>query len=488
MRSRVVAAAASACLLAGSGCDYWKNMTGSKSLDRAALLSLTVRDAWTKEPVRATCVDSALDFQETTDAKSGLIRREAAPTGRYSLRCFTDGDPSYFDGSARLDLGPGDSASSVIELARRPGELTWYPGEPGRQVEIWAPDGVLGRVPEKVALQASPSDPDKTMFSYEWYRDSTLVSRTNSASLVLSLGAADTGTKVFSVKVTATPPGHNRYLVGASSNPIEFQRNRKPVFTLDYPEDHVFRAACDEKEMHLIYTAVDSDGVCRSIRFSTLDATSAMGKLDTTLACIGPPGGLLTIPLFNVTRNLPVAPHPDRFKVSVLDDNGETSDSILKFSTIGNLETRITRIERTPKDRIYTTTDLVVTVAAHDSDSQLTSLLLDWGDGNQYTFDPAKDSTFTHRYKTAGGPYKINATFTDNCGASVSRALDRLDVYDNFNPVINIISLPDAFPAVRFNVELLDQDLELRTDSLTLAVDWGDASPWKFSPCHAASP
>jgi hypothetical protein len=479
---RVAASALAAGCLLAAGCDYWKNLVDGKTADKAASLSVTVRDLFTKDTLRASCVDSRMGFSDSS-GNEAVINRPEAPTGRYSLRCNAV-DSAYYEGRLDFDVMPGDSKKVVVELARKGGKYWYEDNRPFLYI-----DNALYRVPETFFLRALPAPGGDSLYRYDWSvkRRGELKRNTKSPYYSIHFGKPDSGLQEFSVRVWATPPGREPYLIGADTlREQSFRSNRTPQLTVGpgFDASHAYQVGCAETEgpLAISFVANDTDGSCDSIFLSNAGPNSALGKLDTVLECISNQENNVVLPL--TVPNTRSANIQDGLRIRVRDDNGEYTDTTLKFRVAINQAPGFMKFERASNKMQYTNKEVAIHFVVHDTDSPISTLHVFWGDSNTANIyigdgNNTADYTATHQYATPGF-YTIYASATDTCGTTNNRLSlgSAVQVKANSNPHVTCAYSGFDLPAkAKLKLGVSDRDMEDNSDSVLISVDWYDGGP-----------
>lgn len=474
----LAAATAAAALLSGAGCDYLDNLTNDKTLDKGGL-SVTVIDAWTREPIAgATCSGEGIAEVPTDGGgKAGWV---GLPTGVREIHCR---HPSYFPRTGQADLPASGLDSMRVELARDPKD--WYPDIPGRRVTIGHDSGNY-RFPGAFRLKATP-DQSGGIFRYEWSCSHAGIRPAgNKDSWQVALpGWTDPLVRLsFALKVTATLAGRT-YVVDSAEYAFDASRNMPPVITVgtySFKDQAEIRVGCNASQdnIRLSFQTHDPDGDCRKVTLKS-SARSTSVSLDTTLSCGAT--GLLTFPLKSHS-GLPdaVERRENEIIITAMDDNGETATDTLRLTTVSNLHPGVLIERLNPTDKTYEDTKLEFQVRAWDRDAGFLDFLeVDWGDGQKETrpsfshFTPDTAlRTFSHFYMDSGR-YEITARVRERCGAVADSMKLTMIVSPSLPPSIRTLESRGHLGG-KFNlrVEALAPDVRERKDSLLVYVEWGD--------------
>lgn len=478
------ALALAACLLA-AGCDYWKNLTDGKAADKSASLTVVALDLFKGDTLRVACADTAVGFTDSTGVGDSLFVSDP-PTGRYRLHCRPTADTLYYESISNFDMVPGGSQKIVVRLARKGGDA-WYP-DLKPYIDIGSP---LFRVPEPVTLTGFPIDSKDSLYRYEWSvrRRGDLTKTTKAPAYNVQLLRADSGEQDFVLKVWAAVPGREPYVIGSDSIQQAFFLNQTPVFTLGpgFNPDHAYKVSCDENALVLSYVASDPDGACNTVLFSSLSATSSLAKLDTALECFNDVEEVVSFPLI-----VPPQPDrlpgkvPDRLRIRVSDDNGEFTDTILNFKIAINKAPSLFKFDVESKKVQFTHRDVNIHFTVHDSDSPIANLRIKWENDTSkaVTVTPPNllnelEYGVSHAYD-APGVYAVSASVTDACGSSLPFVRGpSVEVIDNRKPRLEVFNDGITGGTVaHLKLNASDRDMvDWQADSLTLSIDWKDASP-----------
>lgn len=475
LRSRLLPASAALACLLGSGCDYWRNLTGSKAPDRGTL-TLTVTDEWTKEPLaEAFCLAAGTAESLPMDA-DGRFTRPDMPTGRYDLTC---GAPGYHERRQEADVLPGVGRQYHVKLGRTAAE--WYPNHPERQVQMYPMEGSL-RFPGRLRLGAFPAN--DTFFTYRW--TSSVHGPETSQAPHRWLETPDLGgdeSEVeFSVTVVARLGGQT-YDVGMARERMTYHRNRKPGIIVDHEPGSNIMLGCLEAnyDYNLTLSASDTDGVCRSFSIYSKGTTSSLGPVDLRLdECP-----------FQRTFKFSLAPFPavpadaaplrrrNEFVFRAVDDDGAATQDTLAFETFTNSRPKVSISPVKPPDLLYPYDTLSFRIVASDQDGSLHGLTVDWDNEDApVSYDlhisgsDQYDKQFNRIFWEKPGRHEIVATITDGC-SQVSDTLPIL-IRENQNPRITkqVIGYIQESGEYQIKVSATDADAGPGNDSISLSVNW----------------
>jgi hypothetical protein len=437
--SRALAAAAAFVLLA-SGCEYWDNLTGGKTLTRAPL-EIAVIDAWTGEALPdAQCRDAERGPLPSPD-DGGAIRMDTARTGAYAIRCS---HAWYYDGAADISLTKAGTRATV-RLARR-GGADWYPDE-GDLVSIPLPEGSRLRYPIGLDWMAAPADTGGH-FRYEWtfLRASRLdrghqsgneplpkeaysphfIARADSAAGV-DPGRDTVILRVYSLLDASVGP----YEIGSDTVAFDWIRNAGPAVSILNKGSLVsFKVGCgNDPTARINLEASDPEGECRTIRVWSRDAPSLPG-FDTTFAC-GAARHYLVAKLARPAGIGRLRPEggeefDNLIVAEATDGNGETARDSAGFLTQTNAPpaAEAALVDGKPS---YTVGDTIrFRLSARDTDGYFRELAFRWSGNAGHAGDsdffypndnPRKSSSdFLAAFVSkAADTYTITASATDNC-------------------------------------------------------------------------
>lgn len=423
LRFRLLGLAAAAGAL-GTGCEFWSNLTGGKTADRADL-EITVRDAFTGAPMPGVSCTLAVDSRAAESDAEGRIRWEAVPTGPGKVRC---GEVLYHPAEADVGVRRAGGAATV-EMARL-GGASWY-DEDSLRVGLTVSEVAGGlRYPGGVLrLRATPARSDGKLV-YQWSstapRPEPPRTRTETPEVLVRNGdmPGDLIEDHLVVKVVARL-GDTVYEVGTDTLILPLARNRKPGIVLATPAwaDTQKVRVCGERPRApgLAFTASDPDGSCRKVRLRSLRANSSLGSYFVEVDCDKLPRGFR--PPLNMS-SLAGEVSPDILNVlgiEVEDDNGDTALVQLAFITNPNLLPKLELVPLGAGTGLRAGEPLELRLSVRDEDNPVAPAVVDWRDGTTSRYQPLDDranqgdTTFTHVYAKEGD-YVITARAWDACG------------------------------------------------------------------------
>ncbi|HKP94837.1 MAG TPA: hypothetical protein VJ385_03670 [Fibrobacteria bacterium] len=492
--SRPLMAAAAAAGLLAAGCEYWKNLVDDKEVTKVPL-TLVVRDAWTREPLSAYCVENERGIRRATDA-NGLIRIPEAGTGAYTFTCEAE---FFYPGAKTFSLG-GAGGSDTVSLARL-GLEQWYPEDTSRQVRLPARFETL-RFPPNFVLATLPKTAGSA-FRYAWtfarnkHLDRPITgSRPGLSELVLTSNRPEEilpGKDTVKVDIYSALRGKDSlYLVASYSMPFEWVRNKLPVFTnttWDTATDpRNPRVGCDADDpfIHLQFAAMDSDGVCKKAVFFTSDTNSNLKAVHEVRSCTDQRTlDLRLTTLFDSVSDEKAIVTKNKLYVEVWDDNNEFRRDSIEFPTRTNVRPRGDFGPVHPQSAYLTHSEIRLWVKASNPDDVLREMTVNYGDGKS---DDALKSdnlnafqdTVSHKYDEPG-PKFIIYTVSDLC-PSAFLMLDTLYLRDNAKPKLLLFDSSNGFSATdpklyRLHLSVLDPDIRDGIDSAEMVVNWGEGKP-----------
>ncbi len=423
-------AAVAAIGLLAAGCDYWGNLVDDKKETRV-LITLSVQDAWTKQPIAARCIDNAHGI-DTSTGNAGQVKLVTAKTGTYSFSCESDG---YFQALKNLEVGTS-GAAGTLEMARM-GKEHWYPGDPTKQVAFHFEE-LNHRYPDSLIIGVNPSHPND-LFRYEWRfakntRFNRMFQNPNSTQAYLSV-FVDTGTVIpgedtLIVTMSSRLGGREYYQVGSDTLPVNWVRNRRPHFDTLYltSAQKTFRVDCAGAAdiPRLVVTASDPDagGICDSVVLYTRDSPSGLGNIPVTRACED--RSIFRLQLKNpFGKPQPGDPErvlPNILHISAFDNNKERFDTSISFNSRFNA-LPIVKIARVGPEVSFLTNQKVsmkFDINDNEDGGALQALIVKWEAGIEDTLLPPETSNSwsqvaEHAYATPGLKYPT-ARAVDFCG------------------------------------------------------------------------
>ncbi len=477
-------------ILVVGGCDYWRNLVEDHGVSRGSL-TLRVRDAWTDSLLPGTlCRDSAHSQTWITD-NLGQIQVGDITTGPYQVSCELEG---YYPASASINVGPGVAHDSIA-LARL-GGLEWYPKRQDYAVSIVVDSGNF-RVPGNVLLGCTPGNLNHAL-KYVWtFSNHSEFNRTvtspDAAKPILNLKLNslhdaqefDTAT----ITVFATLAGHKDYVVGSNFIPIQWSRNKPPSIKFFGPAGFVY-TGCGEGVFDLAFQPEDPDGRCVALTVTSDSQNSSIGayhfsqQINNDLIDLK-----ITIPDKFATLRESGKDFVDSnlLRVRVWDDNGAYTDSLIPFVVLFNKLPEINFQSLETQNIHFSHQPMHFKISAHDTDSQLARLTVDWGDQSTGYAEipqpgiPHVTENLEHIFNNAGS-YQIKATIYSQCSggqpASQSATMNIL-IRDDSPPAIALLQnlylaqSPDSGTyALQFSVA--DADIETGYDRLSITIRWGD--------------
>lgn len=487
-RSRLLRLSAALACLLGSGCDYWKNLTGSKTPDRGTL-SIQVTDEWTREPLPgASCRQAGRRDSLQVDAH-GAYARPDMPTGRYRLTCRA---PGYRDREVEVDVRPGAMQHYPVQLGRKAED--WYPDNPERSISLRYSSGSL-RFPGRIQLAATPAD-TSGLFSYEWTAlwagGTETVKNTDTPSLWMQTPDLDgeTAEVRFRLQVSAKLGGEN-YPLAPREETFYFARNKKPEIRIDAPRGKLIKLGCVEAnyDYTVLLSAIDPDGGCQSFSIFSKGTTSSLGPLDIRMnSCpFQQPFTFRLAPFPSVPKDAPPLRRQNELLFRAVDDDGAAVEETFSFETFTNSAPRISITPVRPPEILYPHDTLTFRIDAEDTDGTLHGLTLDWDteDGPvtyplYLTGSGQYEKQFNRIAWKTPGKHDIVATVTDGC--SITSDTLTLQLQENRVPKLTVEDLgyDNISGEYRIKVSATDADSTLGDDWIEIFVNWNSVlSPAK---------
>jgi hypothetical protein len=493
MRSRWHLAFTLATVLSVSGCDYWNNLVETKAVTRPTI-TLTIRDAWTNEPLPNTqCSETSRHLFLNPDGLGNILIPEAT-SGDYLFECAA----AYYHNS-KVNLRIEKKSTNLTIGMARLGGANWYPNEPARQVSIFLDSGNF-RAPGKPSFVASPFD-GLGIFHYRWkssrYPNLNRESEGKYGTLRtfqfnLEPLVVDEVFDTLTVYVRAKLGSEPEYDVDSLQMPIVWTRNHKPSFTIQGSTVPNLQVGCIDSVYKIKFSAEDGDedGQCY-IEFSSADSSSSLGKKNYPSTC---GAGQIYLPLLNPFKKFgdieedTTLKVTNDLKVTVWDDNGESNITSISFITtphfipkvsVQNVDTRAVHFSRGPA--------IEFRVKSSASRTFLSRLILNWGDGELDTLgfgyppQDSEDKKYIHQYLNPGD-FKVSAKIRDGCGIEREASLlENVHVKANDEPILSVTAigyqLLDTIPSYQIQISASDRDLASGMDSLFIYINWGDGKP-----------
>lgn len=510
-RTRWPAAAALAAFFA-AGCDYWRNLVDDKPVTRVPL-AIEVRDAWTGNPLadvyEPLCEDSARGIP--FPISDGRISISEAATGPYTITCRTGpGQGAYYERSKTFDVGRSGGAL-VMDMARRGGQ-DWYPEDREKQVSF--PSETLILFPAKGSIRANPFDTSGA-FEYHWSfaANSGRLNRgpaseqRNNPIYGLNVLASDVqaGPDTLTLTVKSYLGGRERspYTVGSSSAPFRWVRNLPPQIEASL-NSITFRLGCGENlnRPRINFRARDPDaGICDSVVFETKDANVVFNVKEAGQAkevrrlvkICNDTNNPVLVRLTNPFTDPSTARVTNRISVTAWDGNGETSDTVLEFSSDNNDAPKVEFRKLGAQSTFFPFPEVQFSMHVNDDFGVPKDITVDWGDGTRSKPDyprSALDFEFEVRHIFQDTGFKIvTAYVTDACDTMRADTVrERIHIIANSYPRIFLDrqrTEPVDAGSVRhsFYLSVADANFDNDGDSLTkVFVSWGDGADTLLSP------